>query len=101
MWYQKFDTFIRGLGFTRSTTDCYVYFKLIGDCVIYLVLYVDNMLLIGNDNEIIQDLKTQLFSKFDMKDLGAANYILGMEIKRDWAKRKLWLNQRKYVKTIL
>ena len=36
-----------------------------------------------------------------MKDLGAANYILGMEIKRDWAKRKLWLNQRKYVETIL
>eukprot|EP00253_Pinus_taeda_P027833 PITA_27833 len=36
-----------------------------------------------------------------MKDLGAANYILGMEIKRDWEKRKLWLNQRKYVETIL
>jgi len=36
-----------------------------------------------------------------MKDLGAANYILGMEIKRDWAKKKLWLNQRKYVETIL
>ena len=36
-----------------------------------------------------------------MKYLGAANYILGMEIKRDMAKRKLWLNQRKYVKTIL
>ena len=36
-----------------------------------------------------------------MKDLGAANYILGMEIKRDRAKRKLWLNQRKYVETIL
>eukprot|EP00253_Pinus_taeda_P025815 PITA_25815 len=47
------------------------------------------------------DLKTQLSSKFDMKDLGAANYILGMEIKRDRAKRKLSLNQRKYVKTIL
>eukprot|EP00253_Pinus_taeda_P020540 PITA_20540 len=36
-----------------------------------------------------------------MKDLGAANYILGMGIKRDRAKRKLWLNQRKYVETIL
>eukprot|EP00253_Pinus_taeda_P008798 PITA_08798 len=47
------------------------------------------------------DLKTQLSSKFDMKDLGAANYILGIEIKRDREKRKLWLNQRKYVETIL
>jgi hypothetical protein len=45
--------------------------------------------------------KTQLSSKFDMKDLGASNFILGMEIKRDQKKRKLWLNQRKYVETIL
>eukprot|EP00253_Pinus_taeda_P021085 PITA_21085 len=59
------------------------------------------MFLVGNDKEIIEDLKTQLSSKIDMKDLGAANYILGMEIKRDQTKRKLWLNQRKYVETIL
>src|ERR1700733_8950350 len=101
MWYQKFHTFIWGLGFTRRKVDHCVYFKLIGDRVIYLVLYVDDMLLVGNDKEIIQDLKTQFSSKFDMKDIGAANYILGMEIKRDRAKRKLWLNQRKYVETIL
>ena len=92
MWYQKFDTFIRGLGFTRSKADHCLYFKLIGDRVIYLVLYVDDMLLVGNDKEIIQDLKTKLSSKFNMKDIGAANYILGMEIKGDRAKRKLWLN---------
>ena len=58
MWYQKFDTFIWGLRFTRSKADHCVYFKLIGDRVIYLVLYVDDMLLVGNDKEIIQDLKT-------------------------------------------
>jgi hypothetical protein len=101
MWYQKFDTYMLGLGFTRSKEDHCVYFKLIGDHLIYLVLYVDDMLLIGNNKEIIQDVKTQLSSKFDMKDLGASNFILGMEIKRDRKKRKLWLNQRKYVETIL
>ena len=90
MWYQKFDTYIQGLDFTRSKEDHCVCFKLIGDHVIYFILYVDDMLLIGNEKEIIQHLKTQLFFKFNMKDLGAANYILGMEIKRDRAKRKLW-----------
>ena len=89
MWYQKFDTYIWGLGFTRSKEDHCIYFKLIGDRVIYLVLYVDDMLLIGNDKEIIQDLKTRLFSKFNMKDIGVAKYIFGMEIKRYWAKRNL------------
>jgi len=101
MWHQKFDDFIRGLGFTRIKVDNYVYFKLIGDHVIYLVLYVDDMLLVANDKEIIQDWKTQLSSRFNMKDLGTANYILGMDTKRDQEKRKLWLNQRKYVETIL
>eukprot|EP00253_Pinus_taeda_P006661 PITA_06661 len=49
----------------------------------------------------VLDLKTQLSSKFELKDIGATNYILGMEIKRDQEKGKLWLNQRKYVETIL
>jgi hypothetical protein len=66
-----------------------VYFKLVGDSLIYLVLYVNDTLLIGNDKEIIQDVKIQLSSKFDMKDLGATKFILGMEIKRDHANKKL------------
>jgi hypothetical protein len=89
MWYQTFDTYMLGLGFTRIQEDHCVYFKLIGDHLIYLVLYVDDMLLIGNNKEIIQDVKTQLSSKFDMKDIGASNFILGMEIKRDQKRRKL------------
>eukprot|EP00253_Pinus_taeda_P024085 PITA_24085 len=101
MWYKKFDTFIRGHNFTRRRAYQCVYFKSIGDLVTYLVLYVDDMLLVRNEKEIIEDLKTQLSSKFDMKDLVAANYILGMEIKRDRTKRKFWLNQRKHVETIL
>jgi hypothetical protein len=101
IWYQKFDTYMLGLDFTRSKSDHYVYFKLIGDHIIYLVLYVDSMLLIGNDNENIHDVKTKFSSKFDMKDLGGANFILAMEIKRDRKNMKLWLNQRKYVETIL
>ena len=57
-----------GLFFNKSKEYHCVYFKLIGDRVIYLVLYVDDMLLVGNEKEIIQDLKTQLFSKFDTMD---------------------------------
>jgi hypothetical protein len=53
MWYKKFDTYVLGLGFTRSKEDHFVYFKLTGDHLIYLVLYVDDMLLIGNNKEII------------------------------------------------
>jgi hypothetical protein len=101
MWCKNFNTYMLGIGFTRRKEDHCVYFKLIGDHLIYLVLYVYDMLLIGNNKEIIQDVKTQLSSKFNLKDLGASNFILGMEIKRDRENKKLWLNQRKYVEIIL
>ena len=51
--------------------------------------------------EVIREVKLQLSSKFDMKDLGATNLILGMEIKTNHVYRKPWLNQRKYIETIL
>jgi hypothetical protein len=56
------------------------------------VLYIDDMLMVGNNMDDIKEMKSQLSSKFDMKDLGAANFILGMEIKRDHKNMKLWLN---------
>jgi hypothetical protein len=60
MWYKKIDTYMLGLGFTRSKEDHCWYFKLISDHLIYLVLYVDDILFIGNTKDIIQDVKTQL-----------------------------------------
>jgi hypothetical protein len=98
---QNFDTYILVLGFVRSMVDHCVYSKQVVNHFIYVVLYVDNMLLVGKNMEVIKEVKSQLSSKFDMKDLGDVNFILGMEIKRDHAKRKLWLNKRKYVETIL
>jgi len=58
-----------------------------------VVIHVDDLLLLGN-KEIIQKVKSQLSSQFDRKDLGAANFILGMKIKKDHLNKKLWLNQR-------
>jgi hypothetical protein len=95
MQAENFDTYMLGLGFTRSKEDRCVYFKLIGNHFIYFFLYVDDMLLIGNNREIIHDVKTQLFSKFDMKDFGVANFILGMEIKRNRKKRKTLVKSKK------
>ena len=101
MWYQKFDTYILGLGFVRSKADHCVYSKQVGDHFINIVLYVDDMLLIGNNKDVIKEVKSQLSSKFDMKYLGVSNFILGMEIRRDHANKMISLNQRKYVETVL
>jgi hypothetical protein len=66
MWYQKFDTYILGLGFTRSKVDHCVCFKFVGDHFIYAVLYVDDMFLIGNNQEIIKEEKMWLSYKMQL-----------------------------------
>ena len=85
----------------RSKADHCVYYKQVGEHFIYVVLYVDDMFLVGNNMEVIKEVKMKLSSKFDMNNLGASNLILGMEIKINCVDRKLWLNQRKYIETIL
>ena len=85
----------------RSKVDHCVYSKHIGDHFINIVLYVDDMLLIGNNKDIIKEVRSQLSSKFDMKDISVVNFIMGMEIRRDHENMNIWLNLRKYVEMVL
>ena len=63
------------------------------DKFIILLLYVDGMLIMSQDADMIQKLKMELSKPFDMKDLGNAKRILGMEILRDRKAGKLWFSQ--------
>ncbi|TQD95075.1 hypothetical protein C1H46_019343 [Malus baccata] len=83
-WYKRFDSFMLKINFRRCLYDCCVYYHVFQDgMIILLLLYVDDMLIACQDKSRIQDLKKMLSKEFDMKDLGAAQKILGMEIKRD------------------
>nr|GEU55403.1 retrovirus-related Pol polyprotein from transposon TNT 1-94 [Tanacetum cinerariifolium] len=68
---------------------------------LYLVLYVDDMLIDAPNKDQIRELKDQLSNEFDMKDLGAAKRILGMEIQRDKKIGKLTLSQTDYILKVL
>ena len=78
-----------------------MYKKISGSAIIFLILYVDDILIIGNDIPILQSVKTWLSKKFSMKDLGEASYILGIKIYRDRSKRMLGLSQSRYIDLIL
>ena len=67
----------------------------------FLVLYVDDILLIGNDVEIMSSVKIWLSSQFDMKDLDEANFILGIKLWRDHKNRMLGLSQARYIDKVL
>lgn len=101
-WNLRFDSFMKTVGFKRCVKDPCVYLKegKDGDSV-YLLFYVDNMLIATKCKREILKLKEVLKSEFEMKDLGPAARIFGMDIIRDRKKGVLKLSQGKYVKQIL
>ena len=89
-------------GFQRLEIDHCVYIKRYDQGkYIILLLYVDDMLIVGHDKNKINRLKKDLGRKFAMKDLGPAQQILGMQIMRDRKNKRLWLSQEKYIKKVL
>lgn len=89
-------------GYSRSNFDSCVYFKKLSDgSYLYVLLYVDDMLIVANNISKISKLKSQLNSEFEMKDLGVARKILGMEIHRDRQIGKLVLSQKNYIEKVL
>jgi hypothetical protein len=76
MWYEKIDTYLRTLGLTRSTSDYNMYYLGHSSNRIVLVLYVDDLFILGGDETKIQWLKTQLHTQFDMTNLGSSVSIL-------------------------
>lgn len=100
-WYKRFDSFMISLGYSRSQFDDCVYYGQFNGSQVYLLLYVDDMLIASRDKSLISRLKVQLSNEFDMKDLGEAKKILGMEIHRDRQIGKLYLSQKKYIAKVL
>ena len=100
-WYKRFDSFMLSRGFKRSNYDSCVYLKTVNGSVIYLLLYVDDMLIAAKDKSEIAKLKAQLSKEFEMKDLGAAKKILGIKIIRDRKSGKLYLSQKGYIEKVL
>ena len=67
----------------------------------FLLLYVDDMLIACKSRKVVQKLKVALSREFEMKDLGLSRKILGMEIFIDRAKKVLHLSQEGYIKNVL
>ncbi|KAL0328076.1 UNVERIFIED_CONTAM: Retrovirus-related Pol polyprotein from transposon TNT 1-94 [Sesamum calycinum] len=100
-WNKNFDTFMHILNFKRIKYDHSLYFKYDGDIPVFLVLYVDDMLIAGPSLKHIKNLQDNLKRNFEMKDLGEAKKILGMSIERNRKNSTIFLNHKSYVQSIL
>jgi hypothetical protein len=82
-WNLCFDKVVKGFGFIKNVDEPCVYKKVSGSVIVFLVLYVDDILLIGNDIPMLEVIKSSLRKSFSMKDLVEAAYIFGTKIYRD------------------
>ena len=86
------------LGVSKSTTDSNLYFKVVHNHVLILVLYVDDLFLTGNE-QLIEQCKRELTFEFEMKDLELMHYFIGLEVWQNPS--KIVLTQGKYAVDIL
>ena len=97
-WYERIDSFLSSMGFTKSKADPNLYLKVVEDEPVILLLYVDDLFLTGNEKQIMKN-KKKLAEEFEMKDLRLMHYFLGLEI---WQSSEgIFLNQGKYAVEIL
>jgi hypothetical protein len=82
-WYGRIDSFLTSLGFTKSKANSNIYFKIMDNEPVILLLYVDDLFLTVEEKLIAEckkKKKRRLVAEFEMKDLGLMHYFLGLEV---------------------
>ena len=101
-WNHRFDCFMKTQQLVRIKEDPCVYMKNVKNPqAVFLLLYVDDMLIASGDHQEIRNIKESLSKEFEMKDLGKASRILGMDIIRYRAKGTLILSQEGYLRKVV
>jgi hypothetical protein len=98
-WYTRLSTFLLELGFHGSLVDTSLFVYLHGSIQIYMLVYVDDIIITGTHPNVISDIITKLQSEFPLKDLGPLSYFLGIQVTRDAT--GLHLCQTKYITELL
>ena len=100
-WHEKFDKTLTSAGFVVNEADKCVYYRFGGGNGVILCLYVDNILIFGNNIEVIKEVKNFLSNNFEMKDLGEADVILNIKLLREEGNGGVTLVPSHYVKKVL
>ena len=101
VWNETFDKYAKSIGFQVSSRDPCLYSKIEGGDCVFLLVYVDDVIITGNSEQLQTWLKEQLSVKFEMSDLGECTFVLGMELIRDKENKRMILSQRRYIEDIL
>jgi hypothetical protein len=98
-WNRKFNDTVKSLGFNQCQADRCVYVRKNDSGVVYLLLYVDDFLISSDNLDLLSNVKSELMSKFQMRDLGNVSYFLGIKIERN--DDGMFLSQGHYLTKVL
>ncbi|KAM2593818.1 hypothetical protein TB1_042916 [Malus domestica] len=98
-WFGRFTDAMKKYGYQQGNADHTLFIKRKGSKVTLVIIYVDDMVVTGDDTEEMNELQEHLSSEFEMKDLGGLKYFLGIEVAR--SRDGIYLSQRKYVLDLL
>ncbi|XP_021724259.1 uncharacterized protein LOC110691609 [Chenopodium quinoa] len=98
-WFSKLSTTLKDCGFSQSKTYYSLFTRSEGESLVTVLVYVDDLLIAGNDHTAIQQVKAFLSSTFHMKDMGALRYFLGIEA--DSTEQGIFLSQKKYARDLI
>lgn len=99
-WHAKLKAVLGQLGYTPAHGDSSLFIKQ-GEKGEWVLVYVDDMLLVSPSEDMLSNLKTQLEEHFHVKDLGVVTQYLGMQVTRDGDKKEFYLSQERYVHELL
>jgi hypothetical protein len=98
-WFERFSLAMKKYGFQQSNSDHTLFLKHKLGKVTALIVYVDDIIITGDDVKEMSQLQKQLATEFEMKNLGGLKYFLGIEVAR--SKQGIFLSQRKYILDLL
>ncbi|XP_071728586.1 uncharacterized mitochondrial protein AtMg00810-like [Rutidosis leptorrhynchoides] len=99
VWYQRFETFSSSIGFHHSHSDHSLFVNTRGHDTTYLLLYVDDIILVTSSGSLRTNLMSLFVNEFAMKDLGSLHYFLGISVTRN--ENGLFLSQEQYAEDIV
>jgi hypothetical protein len=82
-WYSRIDAYLQQLGFEKSEADPNLYYIVVGEDPLILLLYVDDVFITGA-KRLINSCKESLASEFEMTDIGLIHYFLRLEVWKAW-----------------
>ena len=100
-WNSTLDAFLKEMKFTQTASDPCIYCRKAGKDIMFIGVYVDDIILAAKNEKQLKQVKENLSNKFDIKDLGELKYFLGIKVEQNRESGSIWIGQPAYTENLL